>query len=317
MRLDLLCCGVLLLAALPSNAQSFPARTVRLIVPFPAGGSSDIVARLLGPQLAQAWNQEVQIDNRPGGASVVGTQLAVKAAPDGHTLVTANVSLTINEALRPNLPYSALRDLIPITLVARQHTVVVAHPDFPAGSIVELVELAKSRPPLAYYSSGPGSVGHLAGALLGVAGGCQVSHASRVSGRRMLSAATANPGSFAIIGVPAVISHVRAGKLKALAVTDGRRADALPDVPTVGETLPGFEVNNWIGILAPYGISVPLVRRIHADIVAVVRTQEFHDLLASQGDYARGSTPGEFKSRLTTDIERFTRHVSAAGVSIP
>jgi tripartite-type tricarboxylate transporter receptor subunit TctC len=290
---------------------------VRLIVPFPAGGSSDIVARLLSQRLTHVWNQEVQVDNRPGGASVLGTQLAVQSPPDGHTLVTANVSLTINEALRPNLPYSALRDLIPITLVARQHTVVVAHPDFPASSIVELVELAKSRPPLAYYSSGPGSVGHLAGALMGVAGGGQVSHASRVSGRRMLSAATANPGSFAIVGLPAVISHVRAGKLKALAVTDGRRADALPDVPTVGETLPGFEVNNWIGILAPYGISVPLVRRIHTDIVAVVRTPEFHDLLASQGDYARGSTPGEFKSRLTTDIERFTRHISAVGVSIP
>jgi tripartite-type tricarboxylate transporter receptor subunit TctC len=309
-------CAALVLAMYgsPAPAQdNFPSRQVRIIVPFPAGGSSDIVARLFSLRLGQLWGREIVIDNRPGSGSVEGVHLASQAVPDGHTLVATNVSLAINEAVSPRLPYHAVRDFSPISLLAHQYTALVAPPAYPASNVAQLIELARTRPVI-FYSSGVGSAGHLVGELLRATSGAGMTHVPVPSVRRSIIDAAYNPAGFAIVGLPSALPQVASGKLKVLAVTTANRAAVLPDVPTVGETIPGFEAYNWIGVLAPYGISVKLVRRINRDIASILDNAEFRTVLANHGYDPIGSTPGDFQRRLVRDIERYTRDFSAAGV---
>jgi tripartite-type tricarboxylate transporter receptor subunit TctC len=297
--------------------SAFPDKPVRLVVPYRVGGSSDVVARLLSVRLAELWGQPVTVDNVPGTASIYGTHSVANAQPDGHTLLVGNSALAINEALSRNLPYHALRDFAPISLAARQQVALVVNAGAPFYSFTQLRDAARAKPgQLSYGSAGPGAVGHLAGELLKHVTATNITHVAYSGNRQALRELIANHITYAMIGLPSAMRHVTAGRLRVLAVAGSARAEALPEVPTIGESVPGYEVNNWIGILAPYGATVTLVREINAHLVRVINKPDIKELLSGLGYEPLSSTPGEFHYRLAADIERYSRIVAAAGISL-
>jgi tripartite-type tricarboxylate transporter receptor subunit TctC len=319
-------CAALLAALLasPHDVAAFPNRTVTIVVPFPAGGSSDVLARVLSLRLAEYWGQDVVVENRAGGASVHGTQAVAQAPADGYTLLAANAALAINEALSRRLPYHAARDFAPISLVARQPLALVTRAGSPLTSVSALMHAARERPgQITYGSPGHGSVGHLAGELLKLVTGVNLVHVPSAGPRKLLlnlkDGVNLKDGelSVAFLGLPTAMPHVRSGHLRLLGVTGSRRAEAVADVPAIAETFPGFVVDNWIGIVAPYGVSVQLVRSINGSVTAIARRPEFRMQLSSLGYEAVGSTPGQFQSRISVDIERYSRIVAAAGITMP
>ena len=299
-----------------STAAAFPDKPIHFIVPYPEGGSSDVVARALAPRLAHVWAQPVIVENIPGGGTVFGTEHASKAAPDGHTLLAGNAALAINEVLSKKLPYHALHDFTPISLAAKQHIAVVVHASSPFMTMRQLSQAAHIKSSqVTYGSAGHGAVGHLAGELFKLMTLSNLTHVAHNGTRQAVTELLANHVSCAIVALPAVIPEVKSGKLRVLAVTDAKRAEILPNVPTVAETVPGYEIDNWLGVLAPYGLSVRLVRRINADIVKIVTSTEFKDELMSLGYQASASTPGEFQTRLAADIERYSGIIAAVGIA--
>ncbi len=313
------CCGALGAAhpAQSAQAMDFPQRPIRMIVPFVAGGSSDIVARILGQRLSEKWSQQVVVDNRPGGGTIIGTEIAARSAPDGYTLVTANVAFAINEALPRKLPYRALHDFAPVLLIARQPTVLAAFPSFPARTIPELVERAKAKSEaVAYGSSGVGTVGHLAGELLKQMTQIRLTHVPYKGGGQLVTEVIGNQVPLGFMGLPPAIAHVKAGRLKVLAVTDGKRAAALPDVSTIGESVPGFEVNNWIGILAPAGTPRPVLNKLYEDSSAVVRMEQTARSLTDQGFEIWDGSPAEFRQLIDGDIRKYSGVVESAKIGV-
>ena len=308
--------GFAWVGAAPALA-AFPDKPVRLVVPYRAGGSSDIVARLLSLRLTELWTQSIVIDNVPGSGSVFGTDSVARANPDGHTLLTGNATLAINEAFARKLPYHALRDLTPIGLVARQHMALVVSAAAPFHSVAQIIEAARGRQPaLSYGSSAQGTVSHLAGELFRYAASLSLIHVGYSGHRESIQQLVANRVSCAMIPLPSAMPYVKARQVRVLALTGSQRAEALPDVPTIGETVAGYEVNNWIGILAPYGANVRLVRRINADLNSIILTPRFQEMLINLGYAPLSSTPGEFRTMLASDIERYSRVILAAGIAL-
>jgi tripartite-type tricarboxylate transporter receptor subunit TctC len=306
---------LLLCAALPAVAAGFPDRPVSLVVPYSAGGSSDIVARLLSLRLADLWGQPVLVENVPGTASVHGTRQVAKAPPDGHTLLAGSAALAINEALSRTLPYHALHDFAPISLVARQHVALVVNAGASFQGVAQLLEAARVRPgSVSYGSPGPGTIYHLAGELFSVVTGANVANVTYNGANQTIRELLAGHVSCAMVALPSAMPYVQAGRLRVLGVAGSQRAQALPEVPAIGETVQGYEVNNWTGILAPYGATVALVRKINADLNTVISRANFKAQLASLGYDADASTPGEFQNLLAADIERYARIVAAAGL---
>lgn len=296
-------------------AQTYPTKPVRLIVPFVAGGSSDTIARVLGQSLTKAWGQQIVIDNRPGAGTIIGTELAAKAPADGHTLMTANIAFALNYGLRKKLPYDTLKDFTPIILLASQPTALVALPTFPAKSLAELIALAKSKPAaISYGSSGLGTIGHIAGELLKMMAGINLTHVAYKGGGQLVTDVIGGQIPLGIMGLPPAMPHIKAGRLKAIALTDGKRAAALPDLPTVGETVPGFEVNNWIGILAPTGIPGSILGKINTDINRVLEIPEVKERLSALGFEIQGGTPREFRELVASDARKYQRVIKDAGI---
>jgi tripartite-type tricarboxylate transporter receptor subunit TctC len=296
-----------------AGVEAFPDKPVRFIVPYREGGSSDVVARLLSVRLAELWGQPIAIENLPGSRSTFGTQQVATAEPDGHTLLVANAGLAINEALSNKLPYHPLRDFAPISLVATQYLALVLNTNAPFTSLAQLISFAQVKGrQMSYGSAGHGTVGHLAGELLRLGMSTNLNHVAYGGARQAIRELMGNHVSCAMLPLSSVMPYVSAGRLRVLAVTNKTRAEALPEVPTVGESIPGYEVNNWVGILAPYGATVTLVRNINANVAAVVNKPAFKELLSTLGYEAVSSTPGELQMRLTGDIERYSRIVFAA-----
>lgn len=296
-------------------AQSYPTKPVRLIVPFVAGGSSDTIARVLGQSLTKTWGQQVVVDNRPGGGTIIGTEIASKAPADGYTLITANIAFALNYGLRKKLPYDTLKGFTPIILLARQPTALVVLPTFPAQSMGVLIALAKSKPgTIAYGSSGFGTIGHIAGELLKGMAKINITHVGYKGGGQLVTDVVGGQIPVGIMGLPPAMPFIKAGRLKAIAVTDGKRAAALPDLPTVGETVPGFEVNNWIGILAPAGISGSIAGKINADTNRALDIQEVKERLSVLGFEIQGGTPREFKELVASDARKYQRVIKDAGI---
>lgn len=302
-------------ACLCSGAAAFPDKPVHLVVPYTAGGTSDIVARVLSAPLAEAWAQPVRIDDLPGGATVFGTETVAKAAADGHTLLAGTAALAINEALSRKLPYHALRDFAPISLVARQHIALAVLASSSFATAGQLRDAARARPGrMSYGSSGPGTVGHLAGELFKLMTESDLNHVAYNGTRQAISELISQHVSCALVPLSAVMPYVKSGRVRVIGLTGARRAAVLPNVPTIGETLPGYEVDSWIGILAPYGASVQLVRRINADLSGIINRREIRERLTSLGYEPVASTPGEFQERLAADIERYSRIVFDVGI---
>jgi len=284
-------------------------------VPFAPGGSTDIMGRILGQKLTEMWGQQVVVDNRSGGGTIIGTEMAVKSPADGYTLLLANIALALNPGLQPKLPFDPVKDLAPVSLLANQATALAATSTLPASSVKELIAHAKTRPDgLSFGSSSTGSVGHIAGEMFRSATGTKMVHVPYKGGGPAAVDVIAGQIPIAFISLPTVMTHYKAGKLKVLAVTDGKRSGAAPDVPTIGETLPGFAVNNWIGMLAPAALPKPLVQRVHGDLNKVLRMADVKDKLSGQGFDLLASSPEEFGATIRGDIAKYTKVIKAAGI---
>src|SRR6266704_1497083 len=259
-------------------AQGFPAKPVRLVVAFPAGGGVDIVARLLSPKLAEAWGEQVIVDNRAGASGVIGTEFAARSAPDGHTLLMGTLgNLAVNPHLIAKMPVDPLRDFAPVTQV-------VAHPSLPARNIAELIALARSRPgEINYSSSGPGGAPHLAGELFKSMAKVNLVHVPYKGSAPSFQDLLGGQVSLTCDSLVQALPYVRDKRLVALAVLGPARSPLLPEVPTVGESLPGYELTNWFGLVAPAAVPRAIVGKIHGDVTKVLRDAGVSERLAAIG----------------------------------
>jgi tripartite-type tricarboxylate transporter receptor subunit TctC len=309
---------VLLLAVTGGAFAEFPSKPVTLVVPNPAGSSSDVLARALSMRLAEHWGREVIVENLPAHGSASGPQAVSRATPDGHVLLAASAALPLNEALSPRLPYHALRDFATISLVARQPIVLITSAGSTLSSVADVIGAAREQPgQLGYGSTGGGCIGHLAGELFRRAAGVKLRHVAYPAWGHALKELKAGHLAMAFAEWPVAMPHVQNGRLRPIAVTSPRRLDAWPDLPALAETVPELEIDNWVGILAPYGLTVRRVRALHASTMNVTASREFRTQIASLGYEVVGSTPGEFHNRLAADIERYSRAVAAAAPGLP
>ena len=320
-RVGLGTAGILLMAIAPAAAQTaaqnYPIKSVRLIVPFPPGGSTEVLARLTGTKLAEVWGQQVIIDNRPGASGIIGTELGAKAAPDGYTLLMASgAPFTILPGMHAKLPYDPQRDFAPITIVAAVPNVFAAHPSVPARNIKELIALARARPEqLTYSSNGAGTPGHLAGELLNSMSGVRTTHVPYKGAAPATLAVMSGEVSLTITTTTAVLPQAKAGRMRILGVTTLQRLPQLPEVPTVDESgLPGYEAISWFGLAAPAAISPDVLRKITADAQQVVKTRDMQEKLASHGATLVGNTPEQFRAQIRNDLAKWSKIIKAAGV---
>jgi tripartite-type tricarboxylate transporter receptor subunit TctC len=295
--------------------QAYPSRPIRIISPFSPGGGNDTICRIIAPKLVERLGQRVLVDNRAGANGIIGTEVAARSVPDGYTIVLIPSGHAVNASLRKKLPYDTIKDFTPITMVGSSPLVLSVHPAVPAQNVKELIALAKARPgQLTYGSAGVGSSGHLAGALFETLTGTKMVHVpykgmalaitDLISGQIFLAFATS------LSSVP----HVRSGRLRALATTGAERSPALPDLPTVADSVPGYEASLWYGFVGPAGIPPENVRRLNSEIVAVLELPDVRKRLASQGLDVRPSTPEDFGRLLRTDLARWAKVVQRAGL---
>ena len=305
-------------SAAPARAQAWPARPVRIVVPFSVGTAADIVARQLGARLAEQWGQAVVIDNVQGAGGNVGAALVAKAPPDGHTLLMVGVNHAINPSLYKDTPFDLLHDFKPVARVAGGPLVIVAHPGFAAGNIAGLVAAAKARPgSINFGSGGNGSITHLAFELLKAQAGVDLVHVPYKGVAQMQSDILGNQIPLGAPALASALGNIKAGKLKALAVTSARRSAVLPDVPTVAEAgLAGYDVSAWNGLLAPARTPDEIVAKIHADVLRVARSREFADLLQPQGLEPDPLGPAEFRSFLASELAKWAQLVKASGAKL-
>ena len=300
--------------AQPPSAQAYPAKPVRLIVPWPAGGTTDILARIVGQKLSEQWGQPVVIENRGGASGNIGSEVAVKSPADGYVLLFGSMSThTMNQFLYSRMAYDPVNDVAPITLVANVASVLVAHPSLPVKNIAELIALARSRPGQLNFASGS-SVYQLCGELLKITAKIEMTHVPYKGGSQAITDVIGGQIDLLFTGAPVTIPHIKAGKLKVLAVTNSRRAAVLPGVPTIGESLPGYEFNNWYGMMAPAGTPRPLIDRLHADVVRLLGTAEIREKFMTLGAEPTPGTPEQFAAVIRTDAGKAGRIIKAAGV---
>jgi tripartite-type tricarboxylate transporter receptor subunit TctC len=309
---------VLLCALVPTMAfaQAYPAKPVRVIVTFPPGGTPDIYGRIMSAELQKLWGQGVVVENRTGAAGTIGTDAVAKAAPDGYTLLfAADATLTVAPAVVAKLPYDPVKDFTPIVNVAAGPFVLLAHPAFAPGTMQELIAAAKAQPgKIPYASSGAGTQQHLAMETVKTMAAIDLLHIPYKGFGQGITDVMAGQVPLIFGGITASISLIRGAKLKGIAVTGGQRAKALPEVPAIAETLPGFDIQAWYGFLGPAGMARDLVRKINADALGVIRRPEFLERLTKDGIEAVGNTPEEFGAQIRADLERWARVVKAAGL---
>jgi tripartite-type tricarboxylate transporter receptor subunit TctC len=299
-----------------AHAADYPQRAVRMIVPYPPGGAGDIVGRMISLRLTESLGQQVVVDNRGGGGQVIATQLAATAPADGHTLFLSSATHSVNPALRKNLPYDTLKDFAPITLVAQSPLVFIAHPSVGVSSIRDLIAAAKAKPGrINYASSGPGTGGHMSVELLKSMAGVDLVHIPyKGAGPALVDLIAGQVQVMCTSPLPSM-PHVKSGKLRALAMTSLKRASFAPDIPTVSETIPGYQTTLWYALFAPAGTPQPILKRVYDDTLKVLRTKEFTQQLESQGAEPVGNTPQELQKFVQTEIAQWTRLVKQAKIT--
>ncbi|MGE0559935.1 MAG: Bug family tripartite tricarboxylate transporter substrate binding protein [Burkholderiales bacterium] len=302
--------------SMAAGAQNYPTKTVRLIVPFAAGGSTDIMGRLVGQKLSEAWGQQVIVDNRPGGSTTIGTDIVAKSAPDGHTLLVTPAPFTIVPSLLKKLPYDPAKDFEPITLVNTTPLVVIVHPGVPAKNIKELVALAKARPGvLNFGSSGSGGSNHLAGELFNAMANVRITHVPYKGNGPAMIDLLGGHIDMAYNGLTSAMQHIKSGKLRALGVTSLKRSAALPDMPTLDEQgLKGFQAVAWNGITGPAGTPKAAVDRIASDVARMMKSPELAAFLKREGSDPVGSTTAEYRAFLTGEIDKWKKVIARAGI---
>jgi tripartite-type tricarboxylate transporter receptor subunit TctC len=299
-----------------AQAQDYPNRPIRFIVPQSAGGSTDKVARVVAQELSEVFGQTVVVDNRPGSGSLNGTELAARATPDGYTLLVVAASLSISPAVRKKLPFDVIRDFTPITqLVDLQHLLVV-HPSVPAKSVKDVIALAKAKPgELNYASSGIATSTHMAAELFRYMTKTEMTHVPYKGGGPGITAMLAGQCHLYFATISTALPHVRAGKLRGLAVTGAKRSVAAPELPTVSEAgVPGYVHSSWIGMAAPAKTPQPILARLHAESVRIVQSPRIKSLFLKDGLESLGNTPQQFAADLKEEIEKWRKVVAAAGI---
>jgi tripartite-type tricarboxylate transporter receptor subunit TctC len=307
-------------AAIAQDTTSiYPNRPIRIIVTFPPGGPTDIIARTVGQKLAESWGQPVVVDNRPGAGGNIGTDLVAKAAPDGYTLVLSNLGpFAISPGVYAKLPYDPVKDLAPITLAATGWFFMVVNATSPATSVKELIALAKAKPDsIAFSSSGNASPSHLAGALFQSSAGIRLTHVPYKGGAPAVAAVMGGEVQMAIESPPPIVPQVKAGKLRALGAARANRSPLLPDVPTVSEAgLPGFEVGSWYGFHAPAGTPKPIIDKLHMQMVKAMNLPEMRERFSSVGAETIASTPAHYGTFVQTELKKWSAVIKATGVKI-
>jgi tripartite-type tricarboxylate transporter receptor subunit TctC len=310
--------AALALSASAAFAQAWPAKPVTLIVPFPPGGTTDVLARALGERLQQALGQPVIIESKPGAGATLGADVVAKAKADGYTLLMGAVHHTIAGSVYKKLPYDLQRDFAPVSTVALVPNVLVINAANPAKSVAELVAQAKAEPnKLNYGSNGNGTAQHLIGTQFENLTGTQIGHIPYKGSGPLATDLIGGQITMSFDTVTPVLPHIKAGKLKALAVTTARRSSALPDVPTLDESgLKGFDIGTWFGVLAPAATPKDIVVRLNAEIVKIIQSPEFKKRMAEIGAEPIGNTPEQMAQQIKSDSEKFARLVKAANVTI-
>jgi tripartite-type tricarboxylate transporter receptor subunit TctC len=297
-------------------AERFPSRPVRIIIPSGAGGITDILGRVIAPRLTENLGQQVVIDNRPGASGIVGSQIVAKATPDGYTLLMVFPSHPVNPSLYADIPFDTVKAFAPITLVSAVAPVLIVSSQFPAKSVQELIALAKEKPgQLNHGSVGNSSMGHLGAELFRSMAGIKFALVTYKGAPQVLTALLSGEVQFYLIGsAGTAAAQVRAGRVRALGVGAKQRIAVLPDVPSISETLPGYEARGWNGILAPAGTPKPVIDRLHRELVKVVRSPEFSQVLTAEGATAVGNTPAEFDAIIRADIKKWAKVIKEAGI---
>jgi tripartite-type tricarboxylate transporter receptor subunit TctC len=312
--------GVLLAAcAATASAQSFPSKPIRIVVPFPPGGTTDVLARAAAQKLSDTLGQPAVVDNRPGAAGNIGAELVAKSPPDGYTLLMGTVGThAINPALYPKMPYDHIRDFAPVILVAGVPNVLVVNPSLPVNSVQELVAYARANPgKLNFASSGSGTSIHLSGELFKTAAGLSMTHVPYKGSAPALMDLIGGQVQLMFDNLPSALPQIKAGKLKALAVTSRERAPALPNVPTIAESgFPGFEASSWFGLLAPAGTPQPVIATINGEVAKWLASPDAKEKLLAQGANAAGGTPEDFAKHIAAETAKWQKVVKESGAKV-
>ncbi len=299
------------------GGSTYPSRPIRFIVPFAGGGGLDLTARLIGQKLTDRWGANVVVDTRPGAATIVGTEIASKAAPDGYTMLMITTTFAINPSLYPKLPYDPVKDFAPVTQLNSQPNIVVVPASAPVSTIKELIALAKSKPgALTFATPGAGSAPHLSGELFKRMAGVDLIH---VPYKGIPAAVTDVIGGRVTMLFTTTLSaapHIAGGKVKALALTSAKRLDTMPDVPTIGETLKGYQAEAFQAMVAPAGVPRAIVDKMSREVAAIVREPEVTKMFVASGAVAVGSTPAEFGAFLKTEMAKWGRVIKEAGIKL-
>jgi tripartite-type tricarboxylate transporter receptor subunit TctC len=315
MKRAMITIALLLIAASASAQQPYPARAIRMISPFAAGGGNDNMCRTIAPKLSERLGQQVIVDNRPGANGIIGTEAAARATPDGYTIVLIPSGHAVNASIRRKLPFDSIRDFTTITLVGSSPLVLAVHPSLPVKNVKGLVAFVKDRPgELTYVSAGVGASGHLGGALFEALTGTKMLHVPYKGMALALTDLISGQVTMTFGTSLSVVPHMRAGRLRGLATTGTKRAPALPDLPTVAETVPGYEAGLWYGFVGPARMPPEIVQRLNTEIIATLKTPEVRDRLASQGIDVQYTTPDEFAKLLVSDMDRWAKVVKRAGI---
>jgi tripartite-type tricarboxylate transporter receptor subunit TctC len=303
-----------IVTGVPARAQEFPSKPLRIIVGFPPGGATDLVARILQPKLNEAFKQQVLVDNRPGANGVIGAELAAKAPPDGYTVHLGTLAALVISPAISKVPYDPFKDFAPVGRLVALQNIFIVHPTLPARNMKELIALTKARPgALNYASSGTGSTGHLSGELLKSMAKIDMVHVPYKGGGPALIDLLAGHVEIFIAIVSTAVPHVKSGKAHALAVTGGKRAEALPEVPTVAESaLRGYESTNWYCLVGPPNLPKPVVDRWHQEMVAVLSQPDIRQTLLDRGIEPAPTTPAELTAYLKSETNKWTKVAKAA-----
>jgi len=313
--------GIVAAAALPPGAaaDSFPSKPVKLIVPFPPGGPLDTTGREIAQKLTESWSRSVIIENKPGAGGNIGADFVAKSPPDGYTVVMGALSThAVNPSLYPRMPYDAKKDFAPITLVAITPNVLVVNPSLPVHSVQELIEYAKAHPGKLSFGSGSiGSAGHLAGELFKVDAGVDMVHVPYKGAAPAMQALLAGDTQLMFDNLASAMSQVKAGKLRALAVTTKARSPLAPDLPTMSEAgVPGFDISTWFGLMAPAGTPPDVIAKWNADVTKVLSAPAMRAQLAAQGAEAAPDTPSEFARFIDAELVKYAKIVKASGAKV-
>jgi tripartite-type tricarboxylate transporter receptor subunit TctC len=314
----LLAAVLVLTSSAAVRAQTYPTRQITLIVPFAAGGSNDLVARVVGKKLSENWKQPVVIENRAGAGGVIGSAVAAAAAPDGYTLLLVSSTFTINPAIKKNLPFDIIKNFTPVAFIARSPLLVTASPKLEVNSAREMLDLARSKPgQITYASAGPGSINQIAAELIAQSAGARLMHVPYKGGALALNDLLGGYVNVYVSSLPQVLQLAKEGQVKALAVTSTRRTPLLPDVPTLEEAgVAGFDLTSWWGIVGPAGMPASIVNALNAEIGKMLTSPELKTILANEGAEAETMTPQAFGELMRIETERWIKVAHEANISV-